>query len=95
MRRDELLRGLTDVTDIAGSNSDRLRLALERRLSPMVRLALRRAIGVPALVAWVSSAKQRLAATDDLDASTRIITRWLSAELLRTRRDVTPAGAVT
>lgn len=92
MNRPDCLQQLMLLADCDPTSATaRLQPALEKRLSPMVRLALRTGLGVPALVAWVNGARRHLAAGHDPDGCAEALTRWLSSELLRPRRE----GAAT
>src|SRR5262245_10582664 len=64
---------------------ERAQARLEGQLQPIVRLALRKGVGIPRVVGWVRQAHARLAGgvrSTDPDQYTAEITRMLTATLL-------------
>ena len=52
---------LVDAVRLGGTSVGEAQAELESRLSPMVRLALRRQAGIPEVVGWVHQALARFA----------------------------------
>ena len=88
-RSEEFLQCLIVVAGRRGGTSSNTRPEdLEGTIGPMVRLALRRGAGVPALVQWVRQALDRVAGPNPPtpEAYAPQITRLLCAALLNEHR---------
>lgn len=82
----ELHSRLDQLVRAKGRSPEEQQRDLEKSLTPMVRLALRKGIGIPALVHWVRSTYLRLSPNPHLGAPEQYapqITRLLSATLLQ------------
>src|SRR5262245_560139 len=85
----EFRRRLRELAACHGAGMDEAREELEGRLSPLVRVALRKGVGAPDFVNWVRTALARLmdgANVEPADQFAPQITRLLCAELMRGRR---------
>jgi|SRR5262249_9026092 len=85
----EIRRRLGELAASHGADADEARQELEGRLSPLVRVALRKGVGAPDFVNWVRTALARLkdgANALPADQFAPQITRLLCAELMRGRR---------